>query len=46
MNEKMDGMDDDTLNEHLNKRSISINQEMKETGVEAYYDKVKDKPRY
>ena len=39
-------MDDVTLNEHLYKRSVSINQEMKETGVEAYYDKFKDKPRY
>ena len=34
------------LDEHLYKRSVSINQEMKDTGIEAYYVKVKDKPRY
>ena len=34
------------LDEHLYKRSVSINQEMKDTGIEAYYAKVKDKPRY
>jgi len=30
----------------LYKRSVSINREMKELGVEPYYEKVKDKPRY
>ena len=34
------------LDEHLYKRSVSINKEMKDTGVEVYYAKVKDKPRY
>jgi hypothetical protein len=34
------------LDEHLHKRSVSINQRMKEVGVEAYYNEIKDKPRY
>jgi len=37
---------DTGLDEHLYKRSVSINQEMKDIGVEAYYDEIKDKPRY
>jgi len=37
---------DTGLDEHLYERSVSINQEMKDTGVETYYHKVKDKPRY
>jgi hypothetical protein len=34
------------FDEHLNKRSVDINLKMKETGVEAYYLSIKDKPRY
>jgi hypothetical protein len=34
------------LDENLYKRSVSINQKMKEIGVEAYYNEIKDKPRY
>jgi len=26
--------------------SVHINQRMKEIGVDAYYDEIKDKPRY
>jgi len=37
---------DTGLDEHLYKRSVSINQEMKDISVETYYDKIKDKPRY
>lgn len=38
--------DNTGLDEHLHKRSVGINQQMKEMGVEAYYNNVKDKPRY
>ena len=31
---------------HLQKRSITINNRMKEVGVENYYNETKDKPRY
>jgi len=34
------------FDEHLHKRFIDINNKMKESGVEAYYNEVKDKPRY
>jgi len=34
------------FDEHLQKRWKSINTKMKEGGVEAYYNKVKDKPNY
>lgn len=34
------------LDEHLYKRSVDINLRMKEIGVEAYYNEIKDKPRY
>jgi len=34
------------FDEHLKKRWININNEMKEIGVEAYYMKIKDLPRY
>jgi hypothetical protein len=38
--------DNTGFDEHLKKRWININSEMKEIGVEAYYDKIKDLPRY
>ena len=38
--------DNTGLDEHLYKRSVSINQRMKEVGVETYYNEIKDKPRY
>lgn len=34
------------LDEHLYKRSVNINKRMKEIGVEAYYNEVKDTARY
>jgi len=34
------------FDEHLEKRWITINNRMKETGVEKYYEVIKDKPRY
>lgn len=34
------------FDEHLNKRSIEINLKMKEIGIEAYYESIKDKSRY
>lgn len=34
------------FDEHLFKRHVAINNRMKENGVEAYYNEVKDKPRY
>lgn len=34
------------MDEHLYKRSVTINQRMAAIGVEAYYNEVKDKPRY
>ncbi len=34
------------FDEHLYKRSFAINQRMKEIGVEAYYEEIKDKTRY
>jgi len=34
------------FDEHLLKRSVDINQRMKEIGVENYYQEIKDKPRY
>ena len=37
---------DTGFDEHLYKRFVHINQRMKEIGVDAYYDEVKDKPRY
>ncbi len=38
--------DNTGFDEHLYKRSVSINQRMKEIGVEAYYYEIKDKTRY
>jgi len=37
---------DTGLDGNLYKRSVGINQKMKEIGVEAYYNEIKDKPRY
>jgi hypothetical protein len=34
------------FDEHLTKRSVSINMRIKEIGVEKYYNEIKDKPRY
>lgn len=34
------------FDEHLKNRWLTINNRMKEIGVEAYYEKVKDRPRY
>lgn len=34
------------FDEHLHKRSIEINNRMKEIGVDKYFDEMKDKPRY
>jgi hypothetical protein len=34
------------FDEHLNKRSVDINLRMKEIGIEAYYNEIKDKTRY
>jgi len=34
------------FDEHLYKRYAGINERMKEIGVEAYYEEVKDRPRY
>jgi hypothetical protein len=34
------------FDENLKQRWISINQKMKETSVESYYELIKDKPRY
>lgn len=34
------------FDEHLHARSVKINQRMKETGVENYYEEIKDQPRY
>lgn len=34
------------FDEHLYKRSVLINEEMKKKGVEAYYNKIKDISRY
>ena len=34
------------FDEHLYKRYVGINERMKEIGVEAYYEEVKDLPRY
>jgi hypothetical protein len=34
------------FDEHLHKRSVAINNKMKEIGVENYYEEIKDKPRY
>ena len=34
------------FDEHLHKRSVAINQRMKEIGVENYYAEIEDKPRY
>ncbi len=34
------------FDEHLNERSVKINQRMKEIGVDNYYEEIKDKPRY
>lgn len=38
--------DNTGFDEHLKKRWIDINLRMKETGVENYYNEIKDKPRY
>jgi hypothetical protein len=38
--------DNTGFDEHLKRRWIDINLRMKEAGVEAYYDEIKDKPRY
>lgn len=34
------------FDDHLKKRWISIQNNMKENGIEAYYNEIKDKPRY
>jgi hypothetical protein len=34
------------FDEHLNERSVKINFQMREIGVENYYKEIKDKPRY
>lgn len=34
------------FDQHLNERSVKINKQMKQTGVENYYDQIKDLPRY
>ena len=34
------------FDEHLLKRSVTINKRMKEIGVERYYNEIKDKSRY
>lgn len=34
------------FDEHLHNRSVAINQRMKEIGVGAYYQEIKDLPRY
>lgn len=34
------------FDEHLRKRSVTINNKMKEIGVEKYFNTIKDKPRY
>lgn len=38
--------EDTGFDEHLQKRSIEINNRMKEIGVDKYYDEIKDKSRY
>lgn len=37
---------DTGFDEHLEKRSVDINNRMKKIGVEAYYNEIKDKTRY
>jgi hypothetical protein len=37
---------DTGFDENLYKRSVAINQRMKEIGVGAYYEEIKNKPRY
>lgn len=34
------------FDKNLNERSVNINLQMKEVGVEKYYNEIKDKPRY
>ena len=34
------------FDEHLHDRSVKINKLLKETGIEEYYNEIKDKPRY
>ncbi len=34
------------FDKHLHKRSVEINTRMKKNGVVAYYNEIKDKPRY
>jgi len=34
------------FDEHLHKRSITINMRIKEIGIEEYFNEIKDKPRY
>lgn len=34
------------FDQHLENRLVQINEKIKETGAEAYYDEIKDKPRY
>ncbi len=34
------------FDQHLNKRSVEINKEIKKISIEKYYEKVKDIPRY
>lgn len=34
------------FDEHLYKRSVDINNRIKEVGIEKYYQEIKDKPRY
>lgn len=37
---------DTGFDEHLERRSVDINFRMRDIGVEAYYDEIKDKSRY
>jgi len=34
------------FDEHLNRRSVAINRQMAQIGIEKYYDEIKDEPRY
>ena len=38
--------DPEGIDEELRRRWIKINDRMKEIGVEAYFEEIKDKPRY
>lgn len=38
--------DETGFDKHLHKRSVASNRRMREIGIEAYYNEIKDKPRY